>query len=576
MTWGATTAWERILPGARELSVLDWRRGAAGFRTVGGTRSPGVAQQPLLPGEPRAHDGIEIVEARLPAKLPADALGAGYERRRISGAARLLAHLEGLARHPLDAGENLPHAVTMSVADVQRGRAAPRAQVLEGGEVRGRQILDVNVVAVARAIGRRIVGAEDRDLGSLADRRLAGYLDEQRRIRGRLADAAAGIRARHVEVAQRYVAKRRGFGHGREHPLRHELGRAVGIDGRGRGVLGGRARGRDAVDRRGGGKHEVPHLALEAALKERSGRAGVVAVVLERIAHRLRHDGAGGEMHHRVDAMRVERGAHGVAVADVADHERHIEHRLPEPAREIVENHQFTAELAAAELAVAAPLAIGGETLLRYREFRFAAFPWMRGRSPELDAPEARQILGRSVARLHQIGAVRPFAARPRIGIERLGWEARSQVLASELLPDALRERYVTVSGALLERVSEAFTAAAGVREIRLHGDCHLGNLLWNEHGPVFVDLDDCASGVRAQDLWMMLAGSPAEQQRQWGELLEGYRQFADFDFAEVRLIEPLRALRMLHHAAWVAHRWSDPAFPRAFPWAAEPRYREG
>src|SRR5881227_3375583 len=128
---------------------------------------------------------------------------------------------------------------------------------------------------------------------------------------------------------------------------------------------------------------------------------------------------------------------------------------------QIVEEHQFTADLAAAELAVAAPLAIGGETLLRYHEFRFAAFPWMRGRSPELDAPEARQILGRSVARLHQVGAVQPFAARPRIGIERLGWEARSQVLASELLPDALRERYVTVSGALLERVSEAFTAAA-------------------------------------------------------------------------------------------------------------------
>src|SRR6266513_166994 len=290
MTWGATTAWELILPGARELSVLDWRRRAAAFRTVGGTRSPGVAQQPLLPGEPRAHDGIEIVEARLPAKLPADALGAGYERRRISGAARLLAHLEWLARHPLDAGENLPHAVTVSVTDVQRGRAAPRAQVLEGVEVRGRQILDVNVVADARAIGRRIVGAEDRDLGSLADRRLAGDLDEQRRIRGRLADAAAGIRARDVEVAQRHVAKRRGRGH---------------------------ARVRDAVDRCGGGKHEVPHRALEAALKERAGRAGVVAVVLERIAHRLRHHGAGGEMHHRVDAMRLERGAHGVAVADV-------------------------------------------------------------------------------------------------------------------------------------------------------------------------------------------------------------------------------------------------------------------
>ncbi|TLY76568.1 MAG: serine/threonine protein kinase [Gammaproteobacteria bacterium] len=243
---------------------------------------------------------------------------------------------------------------------------------------------------------------------------------------------------------------------------------------------------------------------------------------------------------------------------------------------QIAEEHQFTAELATAELAVAAPLVIDGETLFRYHDFRFAAFPWMRGRTPELDAPEARQILGRSLARIHQIGALRAFQARPRIGVQRLGWDARAQVLSSELLPEGLRERYSTVSGALLERVSEAFAAAAGTHEIRLHGDCHLGNLLWNEHGPVFVDLDDCATGVRVQDLWMMLAGPPAEQQRQWGEVLAGYGQFADFDFSELLLIEPLRSLRMLHHAAWVAHRWGDPAFPRAFPWVAEPRYWEG
>ena len=243
---------------------------------------------------------------------------------------------------------------------------------------------------------------------------------------------------------------------------------------------------------------------------------------------------------------------------------------------QIAEEHQFTAELAAAELPVAAPLTLGGETLFTYREFRFAAFPWMRGRAPELDAPEARQLLGRSVARLHQIGAARAFAVRPRIGVQRLGWEARAQVLASELLPQALRERYSSVSGALLEKVSAAFAAADSVREIRIHGDCHLGNLLWDEHGPLFVDLDDCAMGVRVQDLWMMLSGPPAEQQRQWQELLEGYQQFADFNFKEVTLIEPLRALRMLHHAAWIAQRWTDPAFPRAFPWAAEPRYWEG
>jgi Ser/Thr protein kinase RdoA (MazF antagonist) len=260
--------------------------------------------------------------------------------------------------------------------------------------------------------------------------------------------------------------------------------------------------------------------------------------------------------------------------------ERHLVLKFYRPARwsdaQIIEEHRFTAELASAELPVAAPLLIGGETLLTFDKFRFAAFPWMRGRAPELDAPEARQLLGRSLARIHQIGATRSFTARPRIGVQRLGWEARARVLASEMLPEAMRERYSSVSGALLERVSAAFAAAESVRQIRVHGDCHLGNLLWNEHGPVFVDLDDCAMGPCVQDLWMMLSGEPPEQQRQWGELLEGYRQFADFDYLEVTLIEPLRALRMLHHAAWVVHRWSDPAFPRAFPWTAEPRYWEG
>lgn len=242
---------------------------------------------------------------------------------------------------------------------------------------------------------------------------------------------------------------------------------------------------------------------------------------------------------------------------------------------QIEEEHRFTAELAAADLPVAAPLERDGRTLFRYREFRFAAFPWMRGRSPELDAPEARHILARSLARIHQIGTLRPFRMRPHIDIQRLGWEARAQVLDGDLLPEVLRDRYAAVSGALLERIEQEFQRAGTVREIRIHGDCHLGNLLWNERGPVFVDLDDCAMGPRVQDLWMLLSGAASEQQRQWGELLEGYRQFADFDLRELALIEPLRALRMLHHAAWVAHRWSDPAFPRAFPWIGEARYWE-
>jgi Ser/Thr protein kinase RdoA (MazF antagonist) len=250
------------------------------------------------------------------------------------------------------------------------------------------------------------------------------------------------------------------------------------------------------------------------------------------------------------------------------------------PARwsdaQIEEEHTFTAELAAAELPVAAPVRIEARTLFKYRDFRFAAFPWMAGRAPELDAPEARQIFGRTLARMHQIGALRPFLARPKLGIQRLGWEAREQVLAGELLPEYLQERYESTSATLLEKVEMTFLEAGDVRDIRIHGDCHMGNLLWNERGPVLVDLDDCAMGPRVQDLWMMLAGSGSEQQRQWSELLEGYAQFADFDFREVRLIEALRALRMIHHAAWVSHRWLDPAFPRAFPWLGEARYWEG
>ncbi len=249
------------------------------------------------------------------------------------------------------------------------------------------------------------------------------------------------------------------------------------------------------------------------------------------------------------------------------------------PARwtdaQIAEEHAFTAELAAAEMAVAAPVNVDGRTLFRFEDFRFAVFPWLRGRSPELDAPEARAMLGRSLARLHRIGAVQPFRTRLALSVERLGFQARDQVLDSGLLPENMEESYLRATETLLERVERVFEEVGPTRQIRLHGDCHLGNLLWDEHGPVFVDLDDCMTGPAIQDLWMLLSGSAAEQQQQWRDLSEGYEQFAMLDFGELRLIEPLRALRMLHHAAWLATRWSDPAFPRAFPWFGSVRYWE-
>ncbi|MGH8328100.1 MAG: serine/threonine protein kinase [Steroidobacteraceae bacterium] len=242
---------------------------------------------------------------------------------------------------------------------------------------------------------------------------------------------------------------------------------------------------------------------------------------------------------------------------------------------QIEEEHELAVELAAAELPVAAPLAIDGRTLLRHREFRFAVFPFLRGRSPELDRPEARAMLGRALARLHRLGAVRPFRHRSQLSVDRLGRQARAAVLSGSLLPEGLIERYAETSARLLAHIETGMQEVGRITDSRIHGDCHLGNLLWTDQGPLFVDLDDCMMGPRVQDLWMLLSGPPGEQRRQWGEIMEGYEQFAEFDFREVRLIEPLRALRMLHHAGWVAERWRDPAFPRAFPWFGEARHWE-
>jgi Ser/Thr protein kinase RdoA (MazF antagonist) len=244
--------------------------------------------------------------------------------------------------------------------------------------------------------------------------------------------------------------------------------------------------------------------------------------------------------------------------------------------QQILEEHTFAAELAAREIPVAAPLVLQGLTLHHHNEFRLAAFPLCAGGAPELDQAGARELLGRTLARIHSAGALQRFRYRPTLERAMLGARSRESMLRSPLLPDHMRDRYAQVSEILLDGIEAAFAAAAPVSLIRLHGDCHLGNILWQERGPLLVDLDDCLNGPRIQDLWMFLSGSEDEQRGQWAEIAEGYRQFGSIDFRELRLIEPLRALRMLNHAAWVAARWQDPAFPRAFPWAAEARFWEG
>jgi Ser/Thr protein kinase RdoA (MazF antagonist) len=242
---------------------------------------------------------------------------------------------------------------------------------------------------------------------------------------------------------------------------------------------------------------------------------------------------------------------------------------------QILEEHALAAELAAAELPVAAPLSLDGATLHHQGSFRLAAFPLCPGTAPDLDQPGARELLGRTLARVHAVGARRRFERRPSLD-STVARRARDTLLASPLLPDHMRGAYAQISTALLEGIEAAFRAAAPLPAIRLHGDCHLGNILWQSTGPLFVDLDDCMNGPRIQDLWMFLSGTEAEQQRQWREVMDGYDQFGSVEFRELSLIEPLRAIRMLHHAAWIAARWTDPAFPRAFPWAGEARYWEG
>ncbi len=196
------------------------------------------------------------------------------------------------------------------------------------------------------------------------------------------------------------------------------------------------------------------------------------------------------------------------------------------PARwlddQVLEEHAFAIELASAELPVSAPVSREGRTLFMHEGFRFAVFPWLAGRPPELDTQGAREVLGRTIGRIHRIGSVRPFSTRPKLSVERLGVAARNSVLRCGLLPEQMREQYERASDALLTRVQGVFHSAGAPHLLRIHGDCHLGNLLWNEQGPVFVDLDDCLMGPAIQDLWMVLSGAPAEQQRQWQELLEG------------------------------------------------------
>jgi Ser/Thr protein kinase RdoA (MazF antagonist) len=240
---------------------------------------------------------------------------------------------------------------------------------------------------------------------------------------------------------------------------------------------------------------------------------------------------------------------------------------------QIAEEHGFVAELEAREIPVVAPLVLEGATLHSLGGFRVAVYPRRGGRAPELDASDTLTWIGRFLGRIHVAGAATRFVHRLRLDIESFGDAPRSWLLDHDQLPADLQHVYAGVSAQALDAVRRAFDRAGDVAMLRLHGDCHAGNVLWTDDGPHFVDFDDARTGPAVQDLWMLLSGDRAWMERQLGDVLEGYEQFAPFDRRELHLVEALRTLRLIHYAAWIGQRWEDPAFPAAFPWFGTQRY---
>ena len=239
----------------------------------------------------------------------------------------------------------------------------------------------------------------------------------------------------------------------------------------------------------------------------------------------------------------------------------------------ILEEHAFVQELVEREIPVVPALALDGKTLHEFEGFRFSVFSKHGGRAPELEDRDTLEWMGRFLGRIHAIGALQPFQHRPTLNIETFGIAPRGYLLEHNFIPPDLDAAYRSVVDQALEGVRHCFAHAGNVKYLRLHGDCHVGNVLWTDDGPHFVDFDDSRMGPAVQDLWMLLSGERAERVRQLGDVLAGYEDFFDFDARELHLVEALRTLRLIHYAAWLAQRWDDPAFKQAFPWFNTQRY---
>lgn len=231
---------------------------------------------------------------------------------------------------------------------------------------------------------------------------------------------------------------------------------------------------------------------------------------------------------------------------------------------QILEEHQFAIELLEDEVPVAAPLAFNGRTLLSHQGFHYAIFPSVGGRQFEADNIDQMEAVGRYLGRLHQTGRKQPFTWRPTIGLDEYLVEPRKLFEHARLIPSAQKAAFLKATDALIVAVTDRWHTNFDM--LRLHGDCHAGNILWRE-GPLFVDLDDSRNGPAIQDLWMLLNGDKAEQRMQLETIIEAYEEVSEFETSEIELIEPLRAMRLVYYLAWLMRRWDDPAFPKNFPW---------
>ncbi|MGM8398064.1 serine/threonine protein kinase [Enterobacter hormaechei] len=233
-------------------------------------------------------------------------------------------------------------------------------------------------------------------------------------------------------------------------------------------------------------------------------------------------------------------------------------------AEQIQEEHQFTHDLLDDDVPVAAPIKFNNQTLLTHQGFYYAVFPSLGGRQFEADNIDQMEWVARYLGRIHQTGRKKPFVARPTIGVQEYLIEPRQVFETSALIPNALKDNFLTATDKLIDAVKACWRD--DITTLRLHGDCHAGNILWRD-GPLFVDLDDARMGPAVQDLWMLLNGDKAEQRMQLETIIEAYEEFSPFNSDEIALIEPLRAMRFVYYLAWLIRRWEDPAFPRNFPW---------